>query len=119
MSSIDRPLAGDVMMFDLADEQANATSAEAASPRKSTARTLVKNGPLRITLVVLPPGGGIAEHHADGPISVQPLQGSVTFKTAAGSFTARTGDLLTLGAGIRHEVSSETGATFLLTVARA
>jgi quercetin dioxygenase-like cupin family protein len=119
MSSIDRPLAGDVMMFALRDEQSKATAAESASQRKSNARTLVKDGALRITLVVLPPGGGIAEHHADGPISVQPLDGSVTFKTPAGSFTANTGDLLTLGAGIRHEVSSENGATFLLTIARA
>ena len=119
MSSIDRPLAGDVMLFDLADEQAKATPAESAAQRKSSARTLVKDGALRVTLVVLPPAGGIAEHHADGPISVQPLEGSVTFKTPAGTFTARQGELLTLGAGIRHEVSSESGATFLLTVARA
>lgn len=118
MSSIDRPLAGDAMMFHLADEQAKATHADPASQRKSSARTLVKDGALRVTLVVIPPAGGIAEHHADGPISVQPLEGSVMFKTSAGTFTVATGDLLTLGAGVRHEVSSENGATFLLTVAR-
>ncbi|HEX6062952.1 MAG TPA: hypothetical protein VFZ04_01975, partial [Longimicrobiales bacterium] len=97
---------------------AKATHADPASQRKSSARTLVKDGALRVTLVVIPPGGGIAEHHADGPISVQPLEGTVTFKTSAGTFTVATGDLLTLGAGVRHEVSSEGGATFLLTVAR-
>ena len=118
MSSIDRPLAWDVMLFDLAAEQTTASSAETASQRSSTARTLVKDGPLRITLIVLPPGGGIPEHHADGPISVHPLSGSVTFKTPAGTYTAGAGELLTLGAGIRHEVSSASGATFLLTVAR-
>lgn len=117
MPSIDRPLSGDAILFHLADEEAAAAHSTETQPRKSTARTLLKEGPLRVTMIIIPPGGGIAEHHSDGPITIQPLKGSVVFKTPAGTFTVGEGELLSLGAGVHHEVTSQTGVTFLLTVA--
>lgn len=111
MSSIERTLSGDVLVVDLQDAPL------VVPPSSRSARSLIKNGPLRATLVSLAPGGEIAEHHADGPITVQPLQGRIQFTALGQVYDLGPGQLLSLGAGIRHAVASASGATFLLTVA--
>lgn len=116
MPSIDRPLSGDVLVFDLDEEQAR-TAGTADSGRRTSARTLIKDGPLRVTLIVLGPGGEIAEHQAEGPITVQPIRGSLRFTVQGTPHDLEPGDLLSAGAGVRHAVSSSDGAAFLLTVA--
>lgn len=112
MSSVERALSGDVLVVELHDEP----GAEPHAGR--LARTLVKNGPLRATLVTLAPGGDIPEHHAEGPITVQPLQGHLRFTALGTVHDIGPGQLLSLGAGVRHAVASTEGATFLLTVAK-
>lgn len=112
MPSINRPLSGDVLVFDLAAERA--LMGEPGSTR--SARTLIKSGPLRVTLVALAPGGEIAEHHADGPITVHVLDGHVRFTAGDDHYDLDTGALLTAAGGVRHRVASERGGTFLLTV---
>ena len=118
MSSIQRPLSGDVMVFRLDQERERAADPETLEKHGRVARTLLKDGPLRVTLVVLGPGGQLAEHSADGPITVQPLVGVIRFTAGGDTTEVRQGDLLTAGAGVLHSVKSEAGAAFLLTVAR-
>lgn len=110
MSSLTRPLSGDLLIVAVGDPAAD------LAPGGRTARTLLKNGPLRSTVVQLAPGGGLAEHRADGPILVQPLEGTITFTALGETHAVTTGQLLTLGAGIPHAVDSTDGATFLVTV---
>jgi quercetin dioxygenase-like cupin family protein len=119
MPSIQRPLSGDVLLLDLEEERERTTDAGILERSGRSGRTLVKDGPLRVTLVVLAAGGSLAEHEADGPITVQPLDGRVRFDTADGSWDLGPGDLLAARAGVRHSVASEGGASFLLTVALA
>ncbi len=76
------------------------------------ARTLVKSGPLRVTQVVLAPGGEIAEHQAGGPITVQPLEGGIRFTAGGTAPDLGPGQLLSAGPGIRHSVSSDEGRRF-------
>ncbi|HSJ15284.1 MAG TPA: cupin domain-containing protein [Longimicrobiales bacterium] len=116
MPSIDRPLAGEVLVHDLVQESAHATTADALGRNGRNARTLIKSGPLRVTLVALAPGGEIAEHHADGPITVQPLHGRIRFRVAGVVHELAPGQLLSLAPGVRHAVAAEDAATFLLTV---
>jgi quercetin dioxygenase-like cupin family protein len=116
MPSIDRPLSGDVLIFHL-DEEQERTGGGAEGGRPTSARTLLKEGPLRVTLIVLAPGAEIAEHSAEGPITVQPIRGSLRFTVQGTAHDLEAGDLLSAGAGVRHAVSSATGAAFLLTVA--
>ncbi|HEU4587615.1 MAG TPA: cupin domain-containing protein [Gemmatimonadales bacterium] len=118
MSSIQRPLSGDVLVLDLKDERDRVAGSAAGEPRAHTARTLLKNGPLRVTLVVLAPGGVIPEHQADGPITVQPLEGRIRFTAAGRVHELGPGQLLSAGPGVRHAVASDGGAAFLLTVVR-
>lgn len=111
MSSIERTLSGDVVVVDLQDVP------KVVPPSSRSARSVVKNGTLRATLVSIAPGGEIPEHQADGPIMVQPLQGRIQFTALSGVHDIGPGQLLSLGAGVRHAVASASGATFLLTVA--
>lgn len=111
MSSIERRLSGGVVVVDLQDLPA------VTPPSTRSARSVVKNGTLRATLVSIAPGGEIPEHHADGPITVQPLQGRIRFTALGEAHDIGPGQLLALGAGVPHGVASASGATFLLTVA--
>lgn len=118
MPSIQRPLSGDVMVFRLDEERERTADPETVQKHGRSARTLLKDGPLRVTLVVLGPGGRLAEHSAEGPITVQPLEGVIRFTAKGETTEVRQGDLLTAGAGVPHTVTSEAGAAFLLTVAQ-
>jgi quercetin dioxygenase-like cupin family protein len=111
MSSIERQRSGDVMVVELRG------APERIPSSGRSARTLLKNGPLRATLVSIAPGGHIPEHHADGPITVQPLEGRVQFTALGKVREIGPGQLLSVGTGVRHAVASASGATFLLTVA--
>lgn len=116
MPSIQRPLAGDILVFDLGEERERAADETTVKKHGRAARTLLRSGPLRVTLVVLGPGGELAEHSAEGPITVQPLDGSIRFTAAGETHELTSGQLLSAGPGVRHSVASVAGAAFLLTV---
>ncbi len=119
MPSIQRPLSGDVLVFHLAEERARTADPAAAARKGPAARTLLKDGALRVTLVVLAAGGTIPEHRAEGPITVQPIAGRIRFVVGDTEHDIGPGDLLSAAAGVRHAVATEHGASFLLTVALA
>lgn len=114
MSSIDRPLSGDVLVASLLEGPDVPTAPDGGR----SARTILKEGPLRVTLVTVAPGGEIPEHRADGPITVQPISGRLRFTAAGAVHDLAPGQLLALGAGITHTVASAEGATFLLTLCK-
>lgn len=117
MPTIDRPLSGGSLRFRLEDQVREIAATGLPARQGRSARTLVKDGPLRITLIVLGEGESIPEHHAEGPITVAPISGEITFHTGEGAEVLRPGDLLALGPGMRHSVESATGGAFVLTVA--
>jgi quercetin dioxygenase-like cupin family protein len=116
MPTINRPLAGGSLRFRLEEELEQISATGLPTRQGRSARTLIKDGPLRVTLIVLGAGEAIAEHQADGPITVAPVSGEIAFHTADATEHLRPGDLLALGAGIRHSVESATGGAFLLTI---
>ena len=116
MSSLNRPLSGDVLVFDLdaAREELARTPAVTAGGRQ--ARTLLKDGGLRVTLIVLGAGAVIPEHHADGPITVHAIDGRIAFTVGGETHDLEPGRVLSARAGLPHSVRSESGGAFLLTV---
>src|SRR4051812_18754887 len=68
MSPIQHPINGPAVLFDVGEELDIVHEELVKSSR--TARTLVKNGSLRSTLIGLAAGGELATHSADGPITV-------------------------------------------------
>ena len=116
MSPADRTLASDALRFRLEDEQARLNDPALLERSGRNARTLVKQGSLRVTLVTVGAGGKIAPHRAAGPITVQVLSGDIRFHAAGQNHRLAAGDLLALNARIEHEVASDAGGSFLLTV---
>lgn len=81
-----------------------------------TARTLVKEGPLRLTIIAIAAGGELPAHNTEGPVSIHVLEGEVTFQAAGCEYVLGTGDVLVLAPGLEHSARSATGVLFLLTV---
>lgn len=117
MPSIDRPLHADVLLYDLTEEEQKASKPETLERDGRSSRTLVKDGPLRVTLIVLAPGGEIPEHRAQGPVTIQPLRGEIEVIAGGEPHTVNDSGLLAFEAGVPHSVRSEEGAAILLTVA--
>ena len=82
-----------------------------------SARTLVKDGPLRLTMMGLAAGGILPPHSTDHPVSIQVVQGDVTFVAVDREYTLTAGDVLIFAAGVEYSARSTGGAAFLLTVA--
>jgi quercetin dioxygenase-like cupin family protein len=115
MSSLHRTIDGDVMVRHLKrDEQMIDPTLLARHGR--TARTLVKEGPLRLTLIALAAGGSIPSHRAEGPVTIHLLEGDVVFDVEESQYPLVPGEVLVLASGLRHEVRSSAGCVFLLTV---
>lgn len=117
MPSISRTLAADALHLALPEEVSHLTGSGPLERSGRSARTLVKNGPLRVALTALGPGGHLAPHRAAGPITAHVLSGSIRFRAAGEEWSLGPGDLLSLGAGVEHDVASGSGGVFLLTVA--
>ncbi|MEZ4585458.1 MAG: DinB family protein [Gemmatimonadales bacterium] len=113
MSSLERPLSGRILVVDLREEAPE----QEPAPQARHSRTLIKHQRLRVTRVALGPGGVLAEHYAPGPITVQPLEGHLTFTAAGATYELTPGKLLLAAPGVRHTVAAPGGATFLLTLA--
>jgi quercetin dioxygenase-like cupin family protein len=115
MSSLDRTISGEVLVRHLPrDEQTIDQSLVARHGR--SARTLVKEGPLRLTVMALAPSGGLPAHNTDGPVSIHVLEGDVVFEALGQKYPLSVGDVLVLAAGVEHSASSARGCVFLLTV---
>ena len=117
MSPTEHPVSGPTLLLDLTEELQIVHEQLTKSSR--TARTLVKNGSLRHTLMGLAAGGEVASHSANGPITVHVLEGALDFEAAGKTWSLRKGSLFALDAGITHSVRSAQGAIFLLTVSLA
>jgi quercetin dioxygenase-like cupin family protein len=107
---------GEAARFRLEEERARLHDPVLLKRSGRNARTLVKNGPLRVILIVVRAGGTIAPHRAAGPITVQVVDGELRFHAAGQEHRLAAGDLLVLDAGVEHHVDSAAGGSFLLTV---
>jgi quercetin dioxygenase-like cupin family protein len=116
MSSIDRPLSGDVLRFDLRGERARVDDPELLARHGRNGRTLVKEGALRVTLVMLRAGGVIAPHRASGAITVLVLDGDIRVEAAGQEHRLGSGELLVVHGGVEHAIDSTAGGVFLLTL---
>jgi quercetin dioxygenase-like cupin family protein len=115
MSSLDRIISGEALVRHLPrDEQTIDQSIVARHGR--SARTLVKEGLLRLTIMALAPDGDLPAHKTDGPVSIHVLEGEVVFEALGQKYPLSVGDLLVLAAGVEHSASSVPGCVFLLTV---
>ena len=115
MSSLNRKIEGAVLVRHLKrDEQMIDQDLLARHGR--SARTLVKDGPMRLTLIALTAGGGMPSHHAEGPVSIHLLEGDVVVDAENTDYSLVPGEVLVLDSGVHHGVRSTGGCMLLLTV---
>jgi quercetin dioxygenase-like cupin family protein len=115
MSSLNRPLDGDTLVRHLTQDE-RTIDRELLAKHGRSARTLVKEGPLRLTLVALAGGGVMPKHSAEGPVTIHLVEGEVTVNAAGAQYPLKLGDVLMIAAGVEHDVTSARGGVFLLTV---
>jgi hypothetical protein len=75
-------LSGKLLQFELLDEIPALLDRARTTRTGRTAKTLVKQGPFRITIVAMRKGATMDKHHVDGPISIQVLRGRIQLGTA-------------------------------------
>jgi quercetin dioxygenase-like cupin family protein len=115
MSSMDRILDGEVLVHHLTQDE-RMLDPELLARHGRTARTLVKEGPLRLTIMGIAAGGVLPTHRTDAHVTIHLLEGQVTFTARGREYTLNVGDVLIFAPNVEHEARSATGGVFLLTV---
>ena len=115
MSSMRRILEGEVLVHHLARDERMLDPVLLAQHGR-TARTIVKEGPLRLTIMGIAAGGVLPAHSTDAHVTIQLLEGEVTFTARGREYPLNTGDVLVIASGVEHEARSAQGGVFLLTV---
>ena len=109
-------LSGTGLLISALDEGADLLEKARAATGGRAAKTLVKNGPQRVTLIAMRKGAAAKHHHVDGPATIQVLRGKLRIVTPRGSDDLRTGDLYALGARAEHSHAAMTDCIALLTI---
>jgi hypothetical protein len=113
-------LQGAAIRLNLSEQSADLLTEARTAPQGRAARTLVKEGPLRLTLLALTAGNGIDEHRAGGPVSIEVVNdGKVTIEAAGGRYDLEGQDALVLDAGVSHSLQASRDTALLLTIAMA
>ena len=107
---------GSVLAFDLKSTHADLIERARTTKAGRTAKTLVKEGPLRITLVALRQGVSLQEHQVAGAVSIQALYGRVAVQADGSRSDLRAGQLLVLDADVTHKATAVSDCAILITM---
>ena len=116
MSSINRPLSGPIMTFDLREQLESLRAEEPYTRSGRAGRTLAKSGRFRLTLVAMAPGNEIGTHQADSPMTLHVLEGAIRFRAGAESHDLRAGEVLFFGPGDAHDITAAEESALLITL---
>ena len=116
MSSINRPLAGPTLSYDLAAEVAQLRSDPMYQQSGKLGRALVKNERFRITLTVLASGQSADTAHADSAMSLQVLDGALQVVLQGGGRELRQGELIFTAPGDAHDIRATEDTAVLITI---
>jgi quercetin dioxygenase-like cupin family protein len=110
-------ISGKTLLLDL-DAEAEAVLSKARTARSGrAARTLVKEGLLRLTVVGIKSGASLRNHKAEGAVGIQVLIGTVEVSVGKRSERLNAQTLLTLQPGVAHSLFAPADAVVLLTIA--
>jgi quercetin dioxygenase-like cupin family protein len=112
-----RRLSGKALTFLLHAEDDTLREFAEFSRSGRASKTLVKQGPLRITLLALTKGTALKPHQVAGPISIQTIRGCLRLTTEEGDVDVPAGGLIALGPGVAHAARAHDDCAILITVA--
>lgn len=116
MSPLTRSVAGPNLTFDVGAQIDELRSDEKYTRTGRVGRTLVKAGALRLTLVVLAEGVDVGTHHADSPMTLQPVRGRLRYRVDEEHFEIGEGEVLFFGPGHAQEIRALENTALLLTI---
>ena len=111
-------ISGEVLLLDIEQESKAILEAAREAGTGHAAKTLVKDGPLRLVILGFTAGSVLREHNSDGPVSIQALSGRVDVAITDRSESVEPGKTLVINATISHSVAASADAVLLLTIAR-
>jgi quercetin dioxygenase-like cupin family protein len=86
--------------------------------RDSVSTAIVRDDRIEVMRLVLVEGRAIPEHHVDGPVTFQCLEGRVAIEIGGDRRILEQGDLLYLSGGVPYALSGDGDASILMTVVR-
>jgi quercetin dioxygenase-like cupin family protein len=113
---VDRPAAGPVLHVRIAEQLERLKQETTWRSGDHNAITLTKSPTLRVVLIALKPGARLHEHQATGPVTIQPVSGSLRLRTAGRAWDLKPGEVAVLESAIEHEVQAVEECAFLLTI---
>ena len=116
MSSLTRALTGEKLTFDLAVQIAELRQDESYIRSGRVGRTLIKAGPLRLTLTVIAEGVDIGTHHAASPMTLHVLEGRLKYRVGDDAFEIGQGEVLFFGPGHAQDIRALEDTALLLTI---
>ena len=116
MASITRALTGEQHTFDLDEQIAELRRDESYVRSGRVGRTLVKAGPLRLTLTLIAEGVDAGTHHAASPMTLHVLQGRLRYRVGDEEFEISRGEVLFFGPGHAQDIRALEDTALLLTI---
>jgi quercetin dioxygenase-like cupin family protein len=110
-------VAGAVLFYDLAKEIAGLHQEVAWQQGDRNARTLVREGELRVVLTVLKQGGRLDRHQAPGRLTIHTIQGHLRLQLPSGPLEVMAGQMVALEPDLPHDVEAIEESAFLITIA--
>ena len=68
-------------------------------------------------LIAMEPSAKMKEHHLDGTVTIQVLQGLLWLRVEEKSQNLRTGQLLTIAFGVKQDIEARDDSVFLVPIA--
>ena len=112
----DDRFAGDEHLFDLAASARDLQGEEQEARDGHRQVTLVHDDGITVVLFDFEAGGRLASHSADGLVMIHVIAGLIDVVTATARHSMAAGSLLTLAAGVQHDVTARQPSQMLLTV---
>ena len=118
MSSLTRALTGETLTFDLGEQIAELRQDEHYIRSGRVGRTLIKAGPLRLTLTLIAEAVDVGTHHATSPMTIHVLQGRLRYRVGDDEFEIAKGQVLFFGPGHAQDIRALEDTALLLTITR-
>ena len=109
-------MSGDLLRFGLNGEADGLLAQAGSSPQGRASKTLVREGPLRLTVVAMRRGVELDDHYAPGPSTVYVFRGSFRLTAGPGTVELGPGDIVSMDAEEMHTVEALEDGAMLLTV---
>ncbi|MET3112528.1 quercetin dioxygenase-like cupin family protein [Pedobacter sp. CG_S7] len=113
----DRALDAPILNMDLNAFKIQIKEEQSWKTSDRTAITIFKTDVMRVVLIAMHEGAEMKQHTAPGVITVQVLEGHISFHTSIQTVELRAAQMIALHTGIPHSVFANQESIFLLTMA--